>query len=126
MSRDMSGLRGQPIRTSALLTLLRDKGSNGETMGYQLGALATCVAVFVYVSLRWRRKSPTIKDLPGPANPSWIFGMCPRANLTPLASPRMPMTLSMETFQDTSGIFRPKKLEERRGGSSRISGISFV
>jgi len=42
-----------------------------------------------------------------------------------LTSP-MPIALSMETFKDTSGIFKPKKLEEWRGGSSRISGISFV
>ena len=51
-----------------------------NTMQHQLGALATCAVAFVYFILRRRRRLFTIKDIPGPANPSWIFG---RVNLVP-------------------------------------------
>ena len=44
------------------------------TMQYELGTLATCAALFVYVFLRRHRRLSAIKDVPGPANPSWIFG----------------------------------------------------
>lgn len=43
-------------------------------MEYQLVAPATCAAVFVYVFLRRRRRFAAVKDVPGPANPSWMFG----------------------------------------------------
>ena len=46
-------------------------------MGYRLGVLATFVAAFVYVFLRRSRKLSVIRDIPGPVNPSWIFGMSP-------------------------------------------------
>jgi len=46
-------------------------------MQYQLGTLATCATVFVYVVLRTHRKRSAIKDVPGPVNPSWIFGTSP-------------------------------------------------
>jgi len=46
-------------------------------MQYQFGALAICVVVFAYGFLRRYRRLATIKDIPGPVNPSWIFGMCP-------------------------------------------------
>jgi len=46
-------------------------------MQYQLGALATCAAVFVYVILRRHGKRSAIKNVPGPVNPSWIFGTSP-------------------------------------------------
>ena len=71
---------GDSLRTSALLTLLRGEVPNDEAMGYQLGALATCVAALVYISLRRCRKLSTIEDVPGPMNPSWIFGTFLRAN----------------------------------------------
>ena len=102
------------------------ENSNGQDMGCQLGALTTCAAVFVYVLLRRARKLPVIRDVPGPVNPSWIFGMFPMGQSGPFTSSRWSMTLSVETFKDTSGIFRSKKLEEWRGGSSRTSGTLFV
>jgi len=52
-------------------------------MQYQLGALATCVAVFTYVFLRRRRKFSAIRDVPGPVNPSWIFGTSPEGQHDP-------------------------------------------
>ena len=44
-------------------------------MQYQLGALTAAAVVFVYAFLRRRRRLSPIRDVPGPANPSWIFGM---------------------------------------------------
>ena len=55
-------------------------------MQYQLGALATCAVVFVYAMLRTRRRPSTIKDVPGPVNSSWIFGMSPQS-IRPLRLP---------------------------------------
>ena len=49
----------------------------------QLGALAICVAVFFCVFLRRRRKLSAIRDVPGPVNPSWIFGMSPEGQSDP-------------------------------------------
>lgn len=46
-------------------------------MQYQLGALAACAAVVFYAVIRKYRKRSVIKDVPGPVNPSWIFGMSP-------------------------------------------------
>ena len=63
------------VRTSTLLTLLRGEDSKDEVMDYQLGVPAACVAVFVYAFLRRGRRLSAIMDVPGPANPSWIFGM---------------------------------------------------
>ena len=72
-------------------------------MNYQLGTLATCTAAFVYIILRRLRKPSTIKDVPGPANPSWIFGMFRR---TALASSIFcgSVALNAGTFQDINGI----------------------
>ena len=44
-------------------------------MQYRLEALATCAAVFVYLAFRRYRRRSVIRDIPGPVNPSWIFGM---------------------------------------------------
>ena len=52
-------------------------------MGHQLGALAICAAAFVYVFLQKRKKLTTVKDVPGPVNPSWIFGASPVGRLDP-------------------------------------------
>jgi len=94
---------------------------------HQLGALVACVAVFVYTFLRRHRRLSTIKDVPGPENPSWIFGMSRMTDLTSFTSFRTsPVVLNVETFKDTSGISRPGKLEQRIKDSSRISGISLV
>ena len=44
-------------------------------MEYHFGVLTTCAAVLVYTLLRRRLKLSTIRDVPGPVNPSWLFGM---------------------------------------------------
>ena len=65
-------------------TFLHCKSSNGEQiMQYQLGALMTCAALFVYVFLRRRRRLSVIRDVPGPMNLSWIFGMSPEGQSNP-------------------------------------------
>ena len=56
-------------------------------MQYQLGALATCVAVIVYAILRRHKRLSAIRDVRGPVNPSWIFGMSPGVNPDPITSP---------------------------------------
>ena len=43
-------------------------------MQYRFEALVTCATVLVYMVFRWHRKRSAIRDVPGPANPSWIFG----------------------------------------------------
>ena len=63
------------VRTSAPLTSLCGEDPKDEVMEYKLGVPAACVAVFVYALLRRRRRLSAIRDVPGPANPSWIFGM---------------------------------------------------
>ena len=65
---------GQSIRTSVFS--LRSAVEK-LPMQYQLEALVTCAAIFVFVLLQKRRRLSTIRDIPGPANPSWIFGMSP-------------------------------------------------
>ena len=75
------------MRTSAPATLFPGEDSNDQGMGYQLGVLVTCAAVFGYVFLRRGRKLPAIRDVPGPVNPSWIFGMFPVVNLALLPPP---------------------------------------
>ena len=67
-------------------------------MQYQLEALATCVAVFVYAILRRQRKLSSIRDIPGPANPSWIFGISLGVNLTRLPPCKL-MTLNTNPFR---------------------------
>jgi len=62
-------------RTSTLLTLLHDEDSKDKVMEYQLGVPAACVAIFVYALLKRRRRVSVIRDVPGPGNPSWIFGV---------------------------------------------------
>ena len=52
-------------------------------MQYQLGALVACTAVFAYAFLRRHRKLSTIRDVPGPLSPSWIFGMSPEGQYDP-------------------------------------------
>jgi len=76
-------------------------------MQHQLGALATCAAVFAYFFLRRRGKPSAIRDVPGPVNPSWIFGTPPGS--TPSWGD---YTRSDRIPKDTSGISRPKKLEQ--------------
>jgi len=43
-------------------------------MDFQRMALAVCGAVAAYVLYR-RYRNPTIRDIPGPKNPSWIHGI---------------------------------------------------
>jgi len=81
-------------------------------MKYQLGVPVACAAVIVYVFLRRRRRLSVIKDVPGPVNPSWIFGMFLEGQPSPFYPFQGPVALSVKTFKDTSGIFRPKKPEE--------------
>jgi len=95
-------------------------------MQYQLGALATCAAIFVYVVLRSHRKRFAIKDVPGPVNPSWIFGTSPDGQPGPFHPLLWVDGTDYETFKDTNGISRPKKLEKQRRDSLRISGTLFV
>ena len=115
------GSGGQSIITWALLNLpLSDSSRDELIMQYQLGALATCTAIFVYVFLRKYRKPSAIRDVPGPANPSWIFGT------SPAFASSVPVALNVNTPQDISGISCPKKLVGQRRGSSRILGTSFV
>ena len=90
-------------------------------MQYQLEAIATCAAVFVYVILRRRRLS--IADVPGPENPSWIFGTSPEGQPH---SPSLPVDRRLNGLKDTSGISWSKKSGEWRRGSSRSSGTSFA
>ena len=86
-----------------------------------------CAAVFVYVFLRRKRRISAVGDVPGPVNPSWIFGMYRRKVYpAPCTSSCRSITLNVEALKDTSGIFKPKKLGEQRRGSLRASGISFV
>ena len=106
--------------------MLCSENLNDKAMKYQLGVPVACVAVVVYAFLRRRRRLFVLRDVPGPANPSWIFGMLLEGRSDPFTPFQRPMALSAKTFQDTSGIFRPKKLEEQRGGSSRTLGTSFV
>ena len=105
--------------------MLCSENSNSEAMKYQLGVPAACVAVVVYAFLRRRRRLSVIRDVPGPVNPSWIFGMLLEGQSDPFTLFQRSMTLSAK-FQDTSGIFREKKPEEQRGSSSRTLGTSFV
>ena len=74
---------GQSIRISALLA--SPHGTSDEPpMQYQHGALVACAGALAYAILRRYRRPSVIGDVPGPANPSWIFGMFPRDNLVPL------------------------------------------
>lgn len=89
-------------------------------MGYQLGVLAACAAVFVYAYLRrGNKKFAMIRDVQGPANPSWIFGM------VTFLLPRL-IVLNLRSSKDTSGISRPRKLEDQRSGTLGISGTLFI
>jgi len=93
-------------------------------MDYQLGA--TCVLFFVCAFIRRRRELSTIKDVPGPVNPSWIFGMSQRVDLKTFTSSQSCTALNTKTFKDTSGISRPEKLEQKIRGFSKILGTSSV
>ena len=119
------GSRGRLIRTSVLSTaevILYVE----PTMEYQVGVFAVCAAVFVYAFLRRYGKLSPIEDIPGPVNPSWIFGTSRRANLATFTSSRSPIALNLEVLKDISGIFSLEKLEQRIRGSSRILGTSSV
>ena len=94
-------------------------------MQHQFVALATCAAVFVFVILRRRARLSAIRDVPGPVNPSWIFGKSSEGQPGPFTS-RRSKALNVKPLKDTNGISTPKKLEGQRRGSSRISGISFA
>lgn len=121
------GSSDRSIRTLARFkTFLCGRSSNdGLAMDYQLGTLAICGTVLVCIIQRHRRLS-TIRDVPGPVNPSWIFGRSPGIALIPSTSSCRPASLTLETFKDISGISRPKKLGEQRRGSSKILGMWFI
>ena len=116
------------IRTdSTILTFLRNKSSNDElAMQSQLGAFAICAGVFVYAFLRKRKRFSAIKDLPGPENPSWIFGTSLGGQSLPFHFLKWVGNIQCEISKDTSGISWVRNPEEWRRGTSRISGTSFV
>ena len=118
-----AGSRGRSIRSSVLPQPHSRSLGNELVMEYQLGALTTCAAVIAYLLFRRHRRLSTIRDVPGPVNPSWIFGMSPTSLLT--FSWRS-VVLNVKAFKDISGIFSQRKLEDRKRGSSRSSGILFV
>ena len=68
-------------------------------MQSQLGALAAGAVVFVYLFLRRRNRLHAIRDVPGPENPSWIFGMCWRINLTPCTFSRRSIALNVKSIR---------------------------
>ena len=43
-------------------------------MDFQRAALALCVATVAYTWYK-RRRTHSISDVPGPKNPSWIYGI---------------------------------------------------
>jgi len=55
-------------------------------MDFQRMALAICGAVAAYVLYR-RYRNPTIRDIPGPKNPSWIHGISVSYTLQDTVSP---------------------------------------
>jgi len=94
-------------------------------MVYQLGALVTCAAALVYTLLRRYRRPSTIRDVPGPVNPSWIFGTS-RSSCPLLTFSWRSIVVNVTNFKDTSGTYCSKKPEGQRGGSLRNSGTSFA
>ena len=109
-----SGPEGRLIRTPALPILLRGEDSSDKAMEYQLAALAACAAVFAYVLLRRGRKLSAVRDVPGPVNPSWIFGMFPVGRLGPFASP-VAYSTDRETLQGHQWYLQV----EEAGGTER-------
>ena len=95
--RAIASMGGRPIRTSVLPALLRSRGSDRLGMQYQLGGLVTCAAVLAYAFLQRYRRSSTIRDVPGPVNPSWIFGMYPGVNATRFTSSSGSIVLNVKT-----------------------------
>ena len=95
-------------------------------MQSQLGAFAICAGVFVYAFLRKRKRFPAIKDLPGPENPSWIFGTSLGGQSRPFHFLKWVGNIECEISKDISGISWVRNPEEWRRGTSRISGTSFV
>ena len=73
-------------------------------MPSQLGALATCAAILLCLFLRRCRRPSAILDIPGPENPSWIFGMFRKVNLIPSTTPYRSTALNVKEPKDTSGI----------------------
>ena len=73
-------------------------------MQRQLGALATCAAVFFCVFFRRRRRLSSLKDVPGPPNPSWIFGTFPEGRHGPHHSRAQADVLSVKYLKDINGI----------------------
>jgi len=83
-------------------------------MQYQLGALAACVAAPVYVFLRRYRKVSTIRDVPGPVNPSWIFGTSPEGQPGPFA-----LLLGVDCADREHATRTPVVFPGRRGWGGR-------
>jgi len=91
-------------------------------MQYQLEALAALAAVIiVYAVLRRQRKLSSIRDVPGPVNPSWLFGML-LGSTRPNLPACKPLALNANSFKDTNGTSKPERLGQRTRGSSRTSG----
>jgi len=127
MPRFEYGLRRSGYKNPSSPRFLRSESSNDKLdMHYQLGALAACTAIFVYALLRRQKKSFAVRDVPGPVNPSWIFGTSQAVNLGFFTPSCRSMALNAKIPKDTSGISRPKKLGEQRRGSSRDLGTSLV
>ena len=75
------------VGTSTLLALLCGEDSNDETMEYKFGVPVACVAVFAFIFLRRHRRLSVIRDVPGPTNPSWFFGVFQEGQPGPLLPP---------------------------------------
>ena len=84
------------------LTSLPPRSKNpihGLEMQYQLGALAILTASFVYACLRRRKGLLMIRDVPGPENPSWIFGMSTEGQPGPSTFPLEVDSIQCGNFQ---------------------------
>jgi len=65
-----AGSGGQSMSSPVIFTPLHSKNSNNEVVTRDF------TAAFAYVFKNYQKLSAT-EDLPGPANPSWIFGLSP-------------------------------------------------
>ena len=121
-----TGPGAQLIRRPALLTLVPGEDSNGEPWGInsvhsQLARQSSCTSSSEGVGSFPRSGMYRVRRT--------HLGSLVRSQRHNLAlSPplRWQIVLRMKSCKDTSGIFRPKKLEEQRGGSSRLSGTLFA
>jgi len=75
-------------------------------MEYQLGTLAACTALFVYVWIRRYGEPSPVKDVPGPVNPSWIFGKSSEGEPDYFHLYTWADSTEYEPFKDISGISR--------------------